>query len=150
MPHFFESTMSLPLSPEDVFGFFSDATNLERITPVELAFKITTPLPISMGPGTLIDYKLRLFGVPFKWQTKISSWKPPNEFIDVQLRGPYKEWIHTHSFLQTNEGTMILDKVKYRLPLWPFGECAYPMVRMQLERIFQFRQKAIREILLRE
>jgi ligand-binding SRPBCC domain-containing protein len=140
--------MSLPLSIGEVFSFFADVSNLERITPPELCFRIVTPGPVVMREGTLIDLRLRLFRIPFGWQTRITRWEPPYRFIDEQLRGPYRLWVHTHSFSEQNGRTTILDEVEYRLPLWPFGEVAYPLVRAQLQRIFQFRQEATRAALL--
>lgn len=142
--------MSLPLTLDEVFPFFADVSNLERITPPELCFRIVTPEPIVMREGTSIDLRLRLFRISFGWQTRIVRWDPPYRFVDEQLRGPYKLWAHTHSFSEQNGRTTILDEVEYRLPLWPLGEVAYPLVRAQLRRIFEFRQEATRAALLGE
>jgi ligand-binding SRPBCC domain-containing protein len=148
MAHLFKTSMVLPLPLETVFAFFSDAGNLERITPPELRFSILTPLPISMAAGVLLDYRLHLFGIPMNWRSKISIWDPPHRFTDEQVRGPYREWIHTHRFEETDAGTAMSDEVRYGLPFWPFGELAYPVVRLQVKRIFRFREQAMRDILL--
>ena len=148
MDHVLHTTLELPLPVEDVFPFFAEAGNLQLITPPELGFKILTPQPVEMRRGTLLDYRLSLFGVPFRWRTEVAAWDPPHGFIDVQLSGPYAVWEHTHAFAATAAGTLIDDQVRYRLPLSPLGDVAYPLVRRQLARIFAYRQRAVTAVLL--
>jgi ligand-binding SRPBCC domain-containing protein len=147
MLHILQTTQQLPLAREEVFPFFAEAANLERLTPPELQFHIITPLPITMQLGTLIEYRLRLFGVPFTWLTRICYWNPPHEFVDEQLRGPYRTWVHIHRFQATDRGSRMEDEVHYRLPFFPLGELAYPLVKRQLKRIFDFRRQAIAALL---
>lgn len=143
----FRTTLELPLARERVFPFFADAANLQAITPPELQFRIVTPLPILMAEGTVIRYRLRLLGIPFEWVTRIAVWNPPQEFIDEQLKGPYRKWIHKHLFVETPEGTRMHDAVTYELPLYPLGEVAAPLVHVQVWRIFAYRAKALKRAL---
>ena len=147
--HHLHSTLTLPLPRPEVFAFFADAANLGRITPPELDFAILTPLPIVMAAGTLINYRLRLFGLPFNWQTRICCWEPPFVFVDEQVSGPYCQWVHRHTFTALADGgTLITDEVTYRLPLAPFGEVAHPLLRSELERIFAYRRQLVHALLL--
>jgi ligand-binding SRPBCC domain-containing protein len=133
----------LPLLPEELFPFFADAGNLDAITPPWLHFNIVTPWPIAMRAGALIDYKLRVRGLPLRWRTLIKVWQPPFRFVDEQLRGPYRQWIHTHTFEPRGGGTLARDAVQYAVP---FDFIAHPLfVRRDLEKIFAFRHAALRE-----
>ena len=135
----------LPKPPAEVFEFFGDAGNLEAITPPWLHFEVVTPRPIPMNPGALIDYKLKLHGIPLRWRTEISSWRPPVMFVDRQLRGPYKLWRHTHTFEPSEGGTLVKDHVDYT----PRGGSLVHrwFVRPDLLKIFSFRQETIARML---
>ncbi|MBW1803976.1 MAG: SRPBCC family protein [Deltaproteobacteria bacterium] len=150
MVHNFRNAMVLPRDINDVFWFFSDAANLERITPPALCFHIITPTPIRMGEGTIIDYRLQLYGMPFTWTARIGRWDPPLQFIDEQIRGPYRLWVHTHRFLDLGGATRVTDEVLYELPLWPLGEALFPVIHYLLVRIFRFRRRTIGNIFNRE
>lgn len=146
--HFLARELTVERSRPEVFEFFSDAGNLERITPPELKFHIFTPQPIDLYEGALIDYRLRIYGFPINWRTEISLWDPPFEFVDRELRGPYKQWIHRHTFVElSNDRTLIKDEVRYRLPFEPVGDILHWLVRRQLNYIFDFRQTMVAKIL---
>ena len=144
MPYLLEREQLLPRPISEVFEFFSDARNLEALTPPWLRFRILTPGPVQMAEGAVIEYELRwrLFGI--RWKTAIASWQPPHEFCDVQIRGPYKLWRHTHSFRAVPGGTMMSDRVEYELPFGPLGALAHWLrVRRDLDRIFDYRKRAV-------
>ena len=123
----------------DVFEFFADAKNLQMITPPWLHFKIVTPASIEMGQGTLIDYRIRLHGLPIRWRTEIAAWEPPYRFVDQQLRGPYKKWYHEHTFESLGaDQTLAKDRVHY-IPR--FGALVHRwLVQPDLTKIFTYRQ----------
>jgi ligand-binding SRPBCC domain-containing protein len=135
-------------SRREVFAFFAQPENLDTITPDDLRFEIVTPRPIAMRAGALIEYRLRLAGVSFRWLTRIEAFEPEERFVDVQLRGPYRSWRHTHAFVEVPEGTLVRDRVEYDLPLGPLGALAHALfVRRRLEQIFAFRRRRIAELL---
>jgi ligand-binding SRPBCC domain-containing protein len=149
--HFLKRTLTLDLPRERVFAFFADAGNLERITPPELNFHIITPQPIDIKKGALIDYKLKLRGFPLTWRTVISVWNPPVEFVDEALKAPYKQWIHRHTFTTLPDGgTQIGDEVRYRLPFEPLGDIGHFLVKKELDYIFDYRNRAVADILQKE
>ena len=132
---------------EELFRFFADAYNLEKITPSLLNFKVVTPGPISMAPGTLIDYKLRVRGVPIRWRTLIEKWEPCEMFTDEQLKGPYKRWHHTHTFVEENGGTRCNDVVEYAPPGGPLAPLINRLVvQRDVEKIFAYRAKVLNEM----
>lgn len=137
----------LNLSRPELFEFFADAGNLERITPPHLNFRIITPQPISIKKGSIIDYKIGLYGIGIKWKTLISTWNPPFEFVDEALQSPYKQWIHQHKFTEIEpRRTLMEDTVRYRLPFEPLGDSAHFFVKRELDYIFDYRLKVIAEI----
>ena len=139
--------MHLSLPRPAVFAFFADAANLEAITPPELHFHISTPLPVTMQKGAIIDYRLRLHGIPFSWRTRIAEWEPPFRFVDEQIRGPYALWEHTHTFTNAPDGgTMVQDTVRYQLPLGSLGALALSQVQRHLNRIFGYREVRVRKV----
>lgn len=143
--HFLERSQRIELPIDQAFAFYGDAHNLERITPPLLGFEVTTPGPIEMGVGTLIEYRLRLHRVPVNWRTRIEAWEPPRRFVDVQVRGPYALWEHTHEFESDGPGaTIIHDRVRYSIPFGPLGELANRLlVRRDLKQIFDYRREAV-------
>jgi ligand-binding SRPBCC domain-containing protein len=136
----------VPHPVQQVFQFFSAAENLEQLTPPFLRFHITRNPP-RLDAGARIEYKLRVHGLPIRWLTVIEKWDPPHLFVDVQEKGPYKLWHHTHLFRPENGGTRIEDHVRYSLPFGLLGKIAHClMVRRDVEAIFRYREQRIREI----
>ena len=135
-----ETELWLPRPLGEVFAFFSDAANLEALTPPWLHFRILTPKPIAMHAGTLIDYSIRVHGIPISWQSEITVWDPPNRFVDVQRRGPYRRWDHTHSFAAVSGGTLVSDSVEFDVP---FSFAAGWFVKRDVGKIFDFRHQSL-------
>lgn len=140
----FYSEQFIPLPPEQVFKFFQDAHNLEDITPPTLNFKIRGMSTERVQQGTLIDYDLKVHGVPLKWKTEIDEWQPPHRFVDNQLKGPYSLWHHTHEFRPFCGGTLMVDRVRYRLPLGFVGRLlGGSFVKGDVAKIFKFRRQFV-------
>jgi len=137
----YESSIWLPRPLDEVFAFFSDASNLEVITPPWLSFSVVTPAPIEMRPGTLIDYRLRFRGFPLRWRSEITSWDPPHRFADAQVKGPYRQWIHEHTFVEKDGGTLAGDRVEYAV--WGGALANALVVRRDVERIFDYRRQTL-------
>ena len=139
--HKLKTEIWLPQKRTTVFNFFADPRNLEELTPGWLHFKILTPLPLLMKSGVLIDYRLRLYGIPLHWQSEITAWEPPSRFVDTQTRGPYSSWIHEHTFDERGGGTVVGDTVLYAVP---GGRIVNQLlVAPDLERIFRYRHEVL-------
>ena len=128
----------------NLFEFVSDAFQLETLTPPLLRFQVVTPPPIVIRSGTLIDYKLRLHGIPIRWQSQISEWEPPARFVDRQTRGPYRQWLHEHRFVEQDGGTLVIDHVDYRAPGGSLVNRLF--VVPDLRKIFGFRMQKLQEL----
>lgn len=140
----FHQELWLPAPLEKVFAFFARAGNLQTLTPPWLNFEILSPNEIAMQPGTMIDYKLKIRGIPVRWQSEITAWDPPHRFVDEQRKGPYRLWIHEHRFEEQNGGTLCTDHVRYVVPGGALVEKF--LVRPDIEKIFAYRQKVLREL----
>jgi ligand-binding SRPBCC domain-containing protein len=142
--HLFRSVVWLPRLPEDVFPFFADARNLQIITPPWLSFEVITPGAITMKPGVVIDYRLRVHGVPIGWRSEITVYEPPWRFADEQRRGPYLSWVHEHRFVEKEKGTLVVDEVHYAVPGGTLVNTLF--VARDIRRIFEFRTRRLREL----
>jgi ligand-binding SRPBCC domain-containing protein len=144
-----ERAQRLDVPAERAFAFYGDARNLEALTPPWLRFRVTSAPAGLLQAGALIEYRLKLHGVPVRWRTRIEVWEPPVRFVDVQLRGPYALWEHTHTFAPAGPGAVeIRDRVRYRIPFGPLGDLAHALfVRSDLERIFDYRRDAVAGLL---
>jgi ligand-binding SRPBCC domain-containing protein len=135
-----ETVLWLPAARPDVFRFFSNAANLDALTPPSLRFRIVTRLPIVMDAGTRIEYRVRLHGIPIGWQSEIVVWEPPSRFVDRQLRGPYRRWVHAHTFTAERGGTTVADSVDFAAPFeWLTGS----WVMREVRDIFVFRRQTL-------
>ena len=140
--HHFSSEIWLARPIKEVFAFFSDAANLDSITPPWVSFRTVTRQPIEMHVGAVIDYRLRVRGFPIRWRSEITAWEPPYHFVDEQTRGPYRLWIHAHKFESRNGGALVCDDVRYAVPFdWLLHKL---IVRPDVERIFAYRADCLR------
>ena len=139
-----ETQITFPYSSSEVFAYFADARNLEAITPPWLSFRILTPLPIAMSRGTRILYRLRLHGIPIRWETEITDWEPSVRFVDRQRRGPYRSWIHEHLFEDCTGGCRMTDSVRYSV--WGGRLVNSFFVKRDVARIFRYRAEILRKI----
>jgi ligand-binding SRPBCC domain-containing protein len=138
----------IPRPVDEVFAFFSDACNLEVLTPLWMNFRVRTPTPIEMQAGVLIEYTIRWRGLPLRWLTEIEEWQPAHRFVDVQRNGPYRLWHHTHTFCKRSGGTEMEDVVQYALPLGLIGTIAHALfVRRDVHAIFDYRAQRIHELM---
>ena len=139
------ATQWLPRGPAELYPFFASARNLQRITPPWLSFEVLTPEPIVMREGALIDYRLKLHGIPIRWRSRIAKWQPPYKFVDEQVKGPYRQWYHEHLLRAGDGGTWMIDKVTYRVPGGAvFGRLAHwAIVGRDVRRIFAYRQQVL-------
>lgn len=134
-------------SREEVFAFFSNPANLERLTPPWLGFQILTPEPLPRGEGALFEYRIRVHGLPLRWRTLIEHWEPGRCFVDRQVQGPYALWHHTHTFEDLPEGgTRLGDRVRFRVGFGPLGRLLAGFIRRDVERIFAYRKRVIAEL----
>lgn len=146
--HRLERVQRIDWPLDEVFEFFAAARNLERLTPPWLRFEVLTPEPVEIRVGTVIDYRLRVHGIPLRWRSQIEEWDPGRSFIDRQIRGPYGLWHHRHTFAADGQSTIVRDRVDYGLPLGPLGEAARRLfVGRDLERIFDYRGRAVLDAL---
>jgi ligand-binding SRPBCC domain-containing protein len=138
--------MWVPLPLETVFGFFSNPANLEVVTPPWVGFRILSKLPVVMKEGALLDYAIRVHGIPLRWRSEITVWEPPFRFADVQVKGPYAVWNHEHRFESRHGGTLVSDEVRYAIPFsWMPGSSLVErwLVAPDIDRIFAHRRTAL-------
>ena len=140
----FQSELWLPQSREEVFAFFSDAQNLDLITPPWLRFRTITQGSGEMRLDMVMDHRLCLYGFPLRWRSKITEWDPPARFVDEQIRGPYRLWVHEHRFEKRNGGTLVFDHVRYAVLFDSLIQHLF--IRPDIERIFAYREQKLREI----
>jgi ligand-binding SRPBCC domain-containing protein len=147
-----ERSQVIPRPRAEVFPFFAEARNLETITPNFMRFRIVNPGTIEMREGTIIDYRLRIYGLPQRWRSRIVNWSPPEYFSDLQEAGPYHYWLHTHSFVALqNGGTLMQDHLEYELPFGIIGDLVHALlVQRTLRRIFAYRRERVTALLVAE
>ncbi len=139
-----ERDVWLPRPLDDVFAFFADARNLERLTPPSLRFELLGGSAAPMHVGMRLDYRIRLYGLPIRWQSEITVFEPPLRFVDEQRRGPYRRWVHTHTFEARDDGTVVRDHVEYAVPGGRLVQRL--LVQPDLDRIFAYRRRVLLDL----
>lgn len=148
MPYLIERSLLVPHPLDRVFAFFADARNLQALTPPWLHFSVVSQGDLAMREGLLIDYRIRLRILPMRWQSRITAWQPPHRFIDEQTRGPYRRWVHEHTFTPQDGATLVRDRVEYEVPGGPLAPLIHRLlVRPDLERIFDYRTRVLPSLL---
>ncbi len=145
----FQSAQFVEAPLEEVWSFFSDESNLERLTPAWLSFRVLDKSTPEMCVGTRINYALKIRGIAVKWQSEINTWEPPHRFVDEQVKGPYARWHHTHAFEARDQGTLISDQVDYALPFGWIGSLGNWFVKRDVQKIFDHRRQIIQELFSR-
>ena len=145
--HVLETRVWLGRPRPDVFAFFADPANLAQLTPPWLRVRLLTPHAV-LATGAVLDYELRWLGLPLRWRAFVREYDPPYRFLDVQVRGPYARWEHRHRFLEEDGGTVVEDRLVYRLPLGPLGRALHAvLVGRQLRAAWAYRERRLGEVL---
>lgn len=147
MIHVLNLTLNVPAGIDEVFGFMANIGKLEQVTPPDLHFDVLTPHSTQFAKGIELEYRLRAFGFPLSWRSRITQWEPPHMFADEQVSGPYSIWRHTHRFEENAGVTTMTDEIQYELPFSPFSEVFHPLVRKELDRIFLYRSQYMAKVL---
>lgn len=139
-----ETKQWIPQASDEIWSFFSDVHNLEKLTPEWLNFNVLGSSTETLGEGSFIDYRLKLRGLPLKWRSRITSWDLGKTFVDEQVKGPYKVWYHVHSFTPLAGGTLMIDTVQFKLPLKAVGLVGIPFVTSDVNKIFEYRRQKVK------
>lgn len=146
-PHTLQRATFINRPVDEVFHFFSNPVNLARITPPAFRLRIITPQPVVIQQGTIIDYKIKALGIPFKWRTEITVWQPPHRFVDIQVHGPYSLWTHEHVFEAKDGGTLMHDRLQFRSPGWVLEPLINKLlVQPKIEELFDHREACLKKI----
>jgi ligand-binding SRPBCC domain-containing protein len=142
-----KTEQAIPVTLSEAWEFFSSPLNLEKITPKEMNFIVTSAYngDKKMYAGMLITYKVSpLFGIKLNWMTEITHVREGEYFIDEQRFGPFALWHHQHHFKEIKGGVLMTDILNYAIPYGVVGRLANKIiVGKQVKKIFDHREKAI-------